>query len=42
MVSWGWIVIAFFAGAAGGMFLLAFAEVSRREDERSDRDGRRE
>ena len=39
MVSWGWVVIAFFAGAMAGMFFLALAEVSREHDDEG-RDGR--
>lgn len=38
MVSWGWIVIALFAGVIFGMFLIAFLEVSREEDQK---DGKR-
>ena len=37
MVSWGWIVIAFFAGAVFGVFLIAFMEVSREEDQRNEK-----
>lgn len=34
MVHWAWILIALMAGAAGGMILLAYLEVSRHEDEK--------
>ena len=34
MVSWAWIPISLMIGVVCGMFILAFAEVSRREDER--------
>lgn len=33
MVHWGWLVMAFAAGAFFGMFLLALAEVSRKQDD---------
>lgn len=32
MVSWGWIVIAFFAGVVFGVFLIALLETSRHEE----------
>lgn len=36
MVSWAWLVIAFFAGVLFGMFVIALAAVSR-EDEKTGR-----
>ena len=39
MVSWGWVVMAFFAGVVFGIFLLAFAEVSRRNDDEGQHKG---
>ena len=32
MICWIWAVIAFFAGALFGMFILALAEISRGHD----------
>lgn len=40
MVSWGWVVMAFAAGAIFGMFLFAYLEVAR-ENERSSENDRR-
>ena len=33
MIHWLWAVMAFFAGAIFGIFLLALAEVSRQQDD---------
>ena len=38
MIHWAWAVMAFFAGAIFGIFLIALAEVSRwHDDEGRDR-----
>ena len=38
MVHWGWIPISLVIGAILGMFILAFCEVSRREDEKNKKE----
>lgn len=32
MIHWAWLVFAFFGGFVFGLFTLAFAEVSKREE----------
>ena len=36
MVHWGWVVFALFVGVVIGMFVFAFLEVSRDDQERED------
>lgn len=35
MVHWAWLIFAFFGGVVAGMFMIAFAEVSRHNDNES-------
>jgi len=35
LIHWAWTIIALFVGVIVGMFLLAFAEVSRQNDDES-------
>lgn len=37
MVSWGWVVIALFAGVVFGVFLIAFMEVFREDEQKNGR-----
>lgn len=33
MVQWYWIIVALFVGVIFGIFLIAFMEISKQEDE---------
>lgn len=37
MIHWAWLVFAFFGGFIFGLFTLAFAEVSRQEEKKSQK-----
>lgn len=32
MIHWAWLIFAFFGGVVAGIFMIAFAEVSRRDE----------
>ena len=35
MIHWAWTIFAFIGGVVAGMFMIAFAEVSRQHDDES-------
>lgn len=37
MIHWAWTIFAFFGGVMAGMFIIAFAEVSRQEEQKSQK-----